>query len=143
MNKKTKSGRKPLYSEPEKMQEAINAYFDWCAGRWLVDQNGKEILDDKGRPILVDAHPPTITGLSLALGFSSRKGLFDYQRKPQFRDIVTVAKSRVEQYAEESLFNPDRLTGAKFTLLCNFGWAQDHSNESLPVRTARVVIVNT
>ena len=73
MDKKTKSGRKPLYTEPEKMQEAINAYFDWCAGRWLVDQNGKEILDDKGRPILVDAHPPTITGLSLALGFSSRK----------------------------------------------------------------------
>lgn len=124
------------------MQEAINAYFDWCAGKWLADQNGQIILDDKGRPIRIDAHPPTITGLTLALGFLTRKSLLDYQRKPRFRDIITVAKTRVEQYAEESLFDRNRLTGAKFTLICNFGWLPNEQDENGAVKATRVQIVN-
>ena len=74
MEKKTKTGRRPLYTEPEKMQEAINAYFDWCAGRWLVDQNGKEILDDKGRPILVDALFGSGENSPIKSGENSRSG---------------------------------------------------------------------
>ena len=131
-----------MYSEPEEMQKAVDAYFDDCAGKWLVDQNGRYAVDTNGRPIRVNMRPPTITGLALALGFSTRKSLLDYQRKPKFRDTVTIAKTRVEQYVEESLFNPDSLTGAKFCLLCCFGWAQDvpeaSSGNIVPVKIVNV-----
>lgn len=143
MGTKQGKGRPARFTSAEEMQKAVDAYFTDCAGRMMEDQDGRLVMDKNGRPILIDFHPPTITGLALALGFSTRKSLLDYQRKPMFCDVVTIAKSRVEQYAEESLFDRESLSGAKFSLLCNFGWAQDHSNESLPVRTARVVIVNT
>lgn len=128
MEAKKKRGRRALFTEPEELQKAVDNYFDRCAGKWLVDQHGQYVMDKNGRPILVDAYPPTITGLALALGFSSRKSLLDYQRRPRFMDIIVTAKSRVERYAEESLFDKDRLPGAKFSLICNFGWTQQHES---------------
>lgn len=128
-----RGGRPALYSEPSKMQQAVEAYFEFCAGKTVFDKNG--------RPITVDAHPPTITGLALALGFSSRKGLFDYQRKPMFRDIVDTAKLRVEQYAEESLFDSERVNGAKTYLLSCFHWGGEAKKENSKVTATQVRII--
>jgi predicted ATPase len=61
-----------------------------------------------------------MTGLALALGFNSRSTLLDYQEKDRFSDTITRAKAKVEQYAEERLFDKDGANGAKFSLANNF-----------------------
>lgn len=42
--------------------------------------------------MIVGAHPPTVTGLALALGFKTRQSLLNYQaRSDKFNDIITEA----------------------------------------------------
>lgn len=106
------------------MQAAIDAYFVECEGKPLLDAHGAPAVDKYGAPIILNAHPPTITGLALALGFTGRQALLDYQARPEFTDTVTRAKARCEAYAEERLYDRDGANGAKFSLSCNFGWRQ-------------------
>lgn len=119
-------GRKPMYKTPEEMQAVIDAYFEECEGRMIIDEDGKPMCDKYGKPIIADARPPTITGLALALGFTSRQALLNYQAKKAFVDTVTRAKSRIEAYTEARLFDRDGVQGAKFSLANNFkGWGND------------------
>ena len=123
MAKKTAVGRPPKYNNKEEIQERIDAYFEECEGKILKDEDGKAILDKYNQPIIVGNKPPTITGLALALGFASRQALLNYEGRKEFNDTITRAKSRVEQYAEERLFDKDGSNGAKFSLANNFkGW---------------------
>lgn len=124
-------GRPPMYKNKEEMQEKIDSYFKECEGTVLRDANNEILMDKFGRPIIIDAKPPTITGLALALGFASRQALLNYQEKDEFNDTITRAKSRVEQYAEERLFDRDGANGAKFSLANNFeGWKEKQSIEA-------------
>lgn len=124
-------GRPPMYKNKEEMQEKIEAYFKSCEGELLKDNDEKPIMDKFNQPILIGAKPPTITGLALALGFASRQALLNYQEKDEFNDTITRAKSRVEQYAEERLFDRDGANGAKFSLANNFeGWKEKQSIEA-------------
>lgn len=120
-----KGGRPPFYNTKEEMQEKIDAYFEECKGRVLTDDDGLICRDKYGFPLIVDARPPTITGLALALGFTSRQALLNYEAKDEFVDTITRAKSRVECYAEERLYDKDGANGAKFNLANNFkGWKE-------------------
>ena len=48
----------------------------------------------------------------------------NYQGKKEFMDTITRAKSMVEAYAEERLFDRDGSNGARFSLVNNFkGWS--------------------
>lgn len=116
------TGRPPKYKTAQEMQEKIDAYFTYCKGTPLTDDSGTVMTDKYGNPIILDAHPPTITGLALWLGFASRQALINYQGRKPFNDTVTRAKSRCEAYAEERLFDRDGTNGAQFSLKCNFGW---------------------
>lgn len=120
-----RTGRKPWYSSPEEMEEKIEAYFKDCEGKLCLDRDGVPCLDKYGVPIVIGAHPPTVTGLALALGFTSRQALLNYQAKKAFVDTVTRAKSRVEEYAERRLYDRDGARGAEFTLKYNFKWAAE------------------
>ena len=132
-------GRRPIYAEAEEMQRKIDAYFDDCAGEILKDGDGRPVLDKYGNIITIGTKPPTVTGLALALGLNSRQALLNYQaRSDLFNDTVTRAKARVEQYAEERLFDRNGVNGAKFSLSCNFGWkapeaAKDEDGEETGV----------
>lgn len=125
---------KPKYGSAEEMAERIEKYFTECEGRPLTDEEGNVITDKYGQPVIVGAHPPTVTGLALALGFKTRQTLLNYQaRSAAFNDILTVAKSRCEEYAERRLYDRDGVNGAKFSLMNNFkGWrdkpAEDNSS---------------
>lgn len=123
MSEAKKVGRPPKYKTKEEIQEKIDAYFEECKGRVLTDAAGEPIRDKYGYPIIVNARPLTITGLALALGFTSRQALLNYQAKKEFVDTITRAKSKIEQYAEERLYDKDGANGAKFSLANNFeGW---------------------
>ena len=119
------------YTTPEEMQDKIDAYFAECEGEILRDNEGKPILDKFGHPNIIGAKPPTITGLALAIGFNSRQTLLNYQAKAGFKEVLIRAKSRVEAYTEERLFDKDGANGARFSLQFNFkGWREDKDDES-------------
>lgn len=120
----------PAFKDPAKVQELIDKYFDECAGTVLKDHNGDPMVDKWGNPVILNRRPPTVTGLALALGFTNRQSLLNYQGKPEFRDIITRAKSVVEMYTEERLFDKDGSNGARFSLQFNFrGWRDDKPEE--------------
>lgn len=118
-------GRPPKYKTTEEIQEKIDAYFEECKGKILQNAAGEPVLDKSGKPIRYDARPLTVTGLAIALGFTSRQALLNYQAKQEFVDTITRAKAVVERYAEERLFDKDGANGAKFSLANNFaGWKE-------------------
>lgn len=121
-----KGGRPPKYTSCKQIEGLIDKYFEDCKGKPFYDAEGKPVFDKYGLPVFVDVHPPTVTGLSLALGFTSRQALLNYQAKDEFFDAITRAKSRIEQYNEERLYDRDGVNGAKFNLKNNFkGWAEN------------------
>lgn len=126
-----KAGRPPKYKSKEEMQEKIDEYFKECEGKVLKDSNGEPILYKNGEPVIYGTKPLTITGLALALGFNSRQSLLNYKAKKEFLDTITRARTRVEQYVEESLFYKDSANGAKFSLANNFeGWKEKKQVEA-------------
>lgn len=116
------AGRPPRYKTVEEMQAKIDAYFIACAGEPLLDETGTAVTDKYGELVIIGAHPPTVTGLALALGFTGRQALLNYQAKKQFMDTITRAKSRCEEYAESRLYDRDGARGAQFSLEHNFRW---------------------
>lgn len=116
---------RPLkYKTVEELQAAIDRYFESCKGEILRDPEGNAVTDKHGRPIIIDAEPPTVTGLALALGFASRKALLDYQGRKAFCNTITRAKLRCEAYAEGRLYDRDGSRGAEFSLKYNFRWEE-------------------
>lgn len=134
-------GMTPMYTSVEEIESKIEQYFEDCKGYPLTDEKGKQVFNKFGSPIFIDVHPPTITGLALALGFTSRQALLNYQANPKFVDTITRAKARVEQYAEERLFDRDGSNGAQFSLRNNFkGWDADKKNDNSG--DGKITIVN-
>lgn len=122
-------GMTPKYNSVEEIEDKIEQYFEDCKGHPLTNSDGEQVFDKFNRPVFLDVHPPTITGLALALGFSSRQSLLNYQGKAKFVDTITRAKARVEQYTEERLFDRDGSNGAQFSLRNNFkGWKEDEQD---------------
>lgn len=118
-------GRPPKYTNSEEIQDKIDKYFQECKGEILKDEDGNVIFDKYGQPVVLNAVPPTITGLALALGFATRKSLLEYQGKAEFVNTITRAKSLIEKYTEERLFDRDGVQGAKFSLINNFkDWSE-------------------
>ena len=94
--------RKPRYESVEQLEEKIEAYFESCKGELLRDKDGRIVFNQKdGTPIWVGRRTPTIPGLALALGFSSKQSLYDYKAKKEFLDSISRAQTRVEQYTAE------------------------------------------
>ncbi len=118
------------YPSAEKLREAVDKYFEECEGHILTDENGQTVTDKNGVPVKIGAHPPTVTGLSLWLGFKTRQSLLNYQaRSAAYNDILTEAKTRCEEYAERRLYDRDGVNGAKFSLKNNFkGWSESPDN---------------
>ena len=123
------------------MSEAIEKYFKDCEGKALTDEDGNAVTDKYGAPVIIGAHPPTVTGLALWLGFKTRQSLLNYQaRTATFNDILTVAKSRCEEYAERRLYDRDGFNGAKFSLTNNFkGWRDKPEEEQSSQSEVRII----
>lgn len=132
-------GRPPKYETAAELQAAVDAYFDSCQGHYRRDDSGGYVLDRSGRPILDGAAPLTMTGLQIALGFRSRQSLVDYRGRREFSDIIQRARLRVEQYAEERLFDRDGYAGAAWVLSTAFGWGREAAEEK-PLPVVRIVM---
>lgn len=74
----------------------------------------------------------TITGLILALGFSSRQTFYNYLKKPDYSEILNRAKLRIENSYEAYLRMPEiKPTGAIFALK-SMGWCDTPQAEDSP-----------
>lgn len=111
---------KMKFKSPEEMQEKIDAYFEDCKGHPLTDNDGQIVFNKYGEPIFVDVKPMTVTGLALALGFTTRQALLNYQGRAAYKAIIETAKLRIENYAEMRLYDKDGMNGARFNLQNNF-----------------------
>lgn len=135
-----KGGRPPAYKTPEEMQAVIDKYFEDCNGEYIII-DGEAVTDKHGHPVKTKERPLTITGLALALGFNGRQALLNYEGKPEFMDTVKRAKSKIEQYAEERLYDRDGVNGAKFNLSNNFsGWSEKQQIDSNVNTTGSTVV---
>lgn len=113
-------GAPPIFQNVEDMQKKIDNYFKYCEGRPLLDSEGEPIITKSGQAVMIDQHPPTVTGLAYFLGFTSRQALLNYQAKDEFVDAVTRAKMLIEVYTNERLYDKEGHQGAKFSLTNNF-----------------------
>lgn len=90
------------YKTPAEFEAATNRYFELC---------------DLAEPKV----PYTITGLALAMGFSDKNALYDYAKKDDYKQVVNVARLRVENSYEVRLIQSSNAAGSIFALK-NFGW---------------------
>ena len=99
------AGRPPKFTSTDKMQEAIDEYFDGAA--WVQVGDNNEFR-------------PTISGLAYALDMTTHS-LRNYEEKDEFFTTIKKAKLRVEMALEERLYG-NSVTGLIFNLKNNFGW---------------------
>lgn len=117
------------FETPEKMQEAIEAYFAKCdAGRERKVVSQGRVVVVQGSPI-----PYTVSGLALALGVDLDT-LRNYETKKgyeEFHEIVRNAKIAVLQCLEErGLVGEYNAALVKFQLSCNFGYKEAKDDNS-------------
>lgn len=122
----------PRFKSVKDIERRMEAYFEACAGETLRDEEtGRVLLDKKNKPVMNGARPPTLAGLALALGFSTRQALKQYRGKPEFEEAVKRGMTRIEQYAEEKLYDKECSAGAKFILQNDFeGWKAEANTET-------------
>lgn len=93
MTEKKAIGRPPKYKSKEEIEEKIEDYFKKCEGEILKTDDGQPVFDKFGNPVMIYQRPPTVTGLALALGFTTRLSLLNYQGKKEFMNTITRAKT--------------------------------------------------
>lgn len=136
---KSKMGRPAFYKTPEELQTAVDRYFDSCKGEPVYDENGRPVVLSNGKLKRIGEKPPSMAGLSLSLGYKDRHQFTQQKyRNEEFARIVAVARLRIEQYAEERLFDAQGYSGAAFMLRNCFGWGKEDQANS--PAAARVVI---
>ncbi len=98
MKEKNKGGRPLIHTDPRVVEDLINEYFN-----------------------TIGESPPTVTGLALHIGFSSKSTLYQYSKKERFSYPIKKGLTRIEMYHEEKVAYGDKCTGNIFVLK-NFGW---------------------
>jgi hypothetical protein len=101
-------GRPAIHTDPKEVERLCMDYFN----------------------TLADGKPPTVTGLTLHLGFCDKSTLYDYAKKPEFTHPIKKAITFIEQFHEEATAYGEKCVGNIF-ILKNFGWkdtiATEHS----------------
>lgn len=116
------AGRPLKFKTAEELQTLIDEYFSTREVEYLKDDEGALVTDKYGNPVILHWNSPTITGLCLFLGFSSRKDLMNYQGRAAFLHTVSRAKLRIEASYEEKLSDPRLKPQGMIFALKNMGW---------------------
>lgn len=137
-------GRPPIHTDPKEVNNLVKDYFEWIQGDTI--DTGKE--DEDGNPIMKwirRPENPTVTGLALHLGFSSKDTLYQYAEKEEFSDYIKRGLLRIEKFHEMRVSYGDKCVGNIFVLK-NFRWkdtqAIDHSTMGKPLsNTMKVQVI--
>ena len=123
------AGDLPRFKSEREIRSKVEAYFKERSGEMMTGEDGMPVLDKQGRPVMLGARPPTVTGLALALGFTHREGLLRYPDDAPYAKEVRRARMRAEDHLEGQLMDKDKFQGAKFNLACSFGWPTGERTE--------------
>lgn len=93
----TKTGRPPIWTDPQQLQELIDKYFEH---------------EDK----------PTFAGLAYFIGIS-RSTLYEYKKKDGFSDTIKKARDRMFQVYEGLLIYGGKNVAGIIFALKNTGWS--------------------
>lgn len=123
------------WNNPEQLKELINEYFESCYGP-IRDGKGGFYTNPDGSLVIGQCKPFTVSGLALythvdtstlrrykassidALGVPVED---DYEG-PSYSELMLEAVKRIENYAEERLYDRDGFGGGRFVLDAAFGW---------------------
>lgn len=118
-------GRPPIYSREN--ENDVNKVSELC----------ESFFED----IKTKDQPPTVTGLTLHLGFSAKSTLYDYAKIAEFSNSIKRALLKIEQYHEIATAYGDKCTGNIFVLK-NFGWKDTiDTNHSGEIKTSQPTII--
>lgn len=132
MSEREGPGRPPLYETPEELEVLIEEYFSSCEEemwRKEEDEEGnitwKPVLDRQGNIKKMVTRPMTLSGLAVALGVD-RKTILNYSKKDAFFHTIKRARAKIENYAEEQLFDKTskNVAGIIFNLKNNHDWQE-------------------
>lgn len=133
------AGRPPTYKTVEEMQTLIDEYFEKSKGEPLMIDGEPYMY--KGEIVLINKYPLTVTGLAIALGFTSRAALLNYQGKSEFVNAITRAKLIIEDYANRRLYDKEGVNGAKFTLANNYEGYKERQEVDLSIKEMPDIII--
>jgi len=115
-------GGRPLkFKSVEELSTKIDAYFSFC--------------DEKGKPY-------TVSGLAVYLDCGI-KTLKNYENDDEFLPTIKKAKDKIQNFAEEKLFDrTTNATGVIFNLKNNWGWKDKTEQETTHKGEALKINVN-
>ena len=118
-------GRPPIYDgnnedDVLKVQHLCEEYFKHIQGEYEAIVNPDDETDITYKTVR-EPERPSVTGLTLHIGFESKSTLYDYASKPQFSHSIKRALTKIEQYHELKVGEGDKCTGNIF-ILKNLGW---------------------
>lgn len=115
-------GAPPTYSDPAAMADRIEQYFEYIQGEIEIvktkvpSANQKGYVEVEEEKVIRKPEPPTVTGLCLFLGFSSRSSLVDYKKdSKEFAHIISQALAHVAHGYELNLHGA-KCFGSMFAL---------------------------
>jgi hypothetical protein len=114
-------GRPLKFKTVEELKIKIDAYFESC---YIT------VKDEKGMFYKKNIRPLTVTGLAVALK-CDRDTLLNYSKNEDFFGTIHEAKTLIQQFAEESLWQPKITAGIIFNLKNNWGWKEKSEIETI------------
>ena len=116
-------GKPRIYPTPDKLQSAIDDYFEHCEGEKYLDGDGQPVITNKGNYVyLREPKPPTVEGLAVFLGFAGLQSWYDYRDRKEYFEVYNRARLRFAQFNAESLYDRDRFKGSERTLVHHYDW---------------------
>lgn len=78
---------------------------------------------------------PTVTGLALALGFTSRAAMerFSKEQGGKFAALLDWARSLIEEETLQAVYPKETATGARFILQSSFGYGEKERPDLGPI----------
>lgn len=125
------------YNTAEDLEAAIEAYFEKCKPTKQIDATGAVVLTPNGSAIY-EQHPPTMSGIALAIGFKNRISMYEYEKRgADFAEVISRARARIEEF-HEAMLARSGCTGSIF-FLKNHGWIDEQMlSGGDPIRVASV-----
>lgn len=104
----------PLYSDPIDLKIMIDDYYENG-----IDEE-KMIVGNGSNTKEITVKLPTITGLTLHLGFESRQSFYDLEKIPHLSYVIKKAREKIAGHYERHLMS-SHTVGSIFALK-NMGW---------------------
>lgn len=103
------------------MERRIDDYFLQCEGGREI-----EVITKRGDIVKITRKiPPTVEGMFLRLGMSSRNQLCEYEKKPEFKDTIARAKAKIaESRITAALLGEVDANMARLDLSHNFAYKE-------------------